>query len=112
MECSKSEVQSSNLDGADALSDLEKGTRIQNSGTGDPEDDGGMVDTPGYFNVLRRAMLRSPIDPEHPDQRSFTFTVEEMEELAVDPQFANDYPEMAAQIQSELARYNNDPPRT
>ena len=112
LESSKSKVQSTNLDGADALSDLEQGTRIQDSGTGDPEDDGGMVDVPGYFNILQRAMLRSPIDPEHPDERSFTFTVEEMEELAVDPQFANDYPEMAAQIQSELARYNNDPPRT
>ena len=112
LESSKSKVQSTNLDGADALSDLEQGTRIQDSGTGDPEDDGGMVDVPGYFNILQRAMLRSPIDPEHPDERSFTFTVEEMEELAVDPQFANDYPEMAVQIQSELARYNNDPPRT
>ena len=112
LECSKSEVQSSNLDVADRLSDLEQGTRILDSGSDDPENDWGMVGVPEYFNTLQRAMLRSPIDPEHPDERSFTFTVEEMEELAADPQFANDYPEMAAQIQSELARFNNDPPRT
>ncbi len=71
-----------------------------------------MVETPGNFIVLQRAMHRSPIDPVYPDERSFTFTVKEMEQLAVDPQFENDYPEMSAQIQNELARHNNDPPRT
>ena len=95
------------MDGNDVLPDLKNETRgIEN------QNEIPMMEAPRYFNILQRAMLRSPIDPEHPDQRSFTFAVEEMEELVLDPQFANDYPEMAAQIQSELARYNNDPPRT
>ena len=106
-ESANNNVQSSNLDGNDVLPDLKNETRgIEN------QNEIPMMEAPRYFNILQRAMLRSPIDPEHPDQRSFTFTVEEMEELAADPQFTNDYPEMAAQIQNELIRYNNDPPGT
>ncbi len=104
-ECSKSKNQSSNLDGADALSDLKNETqKVEN------QNEMPMVGTPGYFNILQRAMLRSPIDSEHPEERSFTFTIEEMEQLTVDPQFLNDYPEMAAQIQNALNGYNSDPP--
>ncbi len=57
-----------------------------------------------YLDILKNAAMRAPRDYEHPDQIAYSFTTEEMIQLARDEEFAEVFPDMAAEIRAEVVK--------
>ncbi|MBQ4512750.1 MAG: hypothetical protein II969_07135 [Anaerolineaceae bacterium] len=57
-----------------------------------------------YLDIMKNAAMRAPRDYEHPDQIAYSFTTEEMIQLARDEEFAEVFPDMAAEIRAEVVK--------
>ena len=57
-----------------------------------------------YLDILKNAVMRAPQDPAHPDQIVYSFTTEEMILLSKDKEFAEVFPDMAADIRAEVIK--------
>ena len=55
-----------------------------------------------YLGILKKAAMRAPRDYASPDQIAYSFTAEEMIQLAKDEEFAEVFPDMAAEIRAEV----------
>ena len=60
-----------------------------------------------YIDILKKAVMRVPQDSEHPDQIAYSFTTEEMILLSKDEEFAEVFPDMAAEIREEVKRWDD-----
>lgn len=57
-----------------------------------------------YLDILKKAAMRAPADYLHPDQIAYSFTIEEMILLSKDAEFAEVFPDMAAEIRAEVVK--------
>ena len=57
-----------------------------------------------YIDILKKAAMRAPRDYAHQDQIAYSFTTEEMIQLSTDEEFADVFPDMAAEIRAEVKR--------
>ncbi len=60
-----------------------------------------------YLDIMKNAAMRAPRDYEHPDQIAYSFTTEEMIQLTKDEEFAEVFPDLAAEIRTEVERWDD-----